>query len=126
MTRYAFLLVALLSASSAASATGGGSTGLWAAAASNEASVSGEHWGRLVLRDDVLSFHSNDSTWSVHLSEVKRLEISRVSDRFFEVETVHGDTYFVAILSANLLVDSPRKAVRIIQRAMRPHAVRGR
>jgi hypothetical protein len=126
MTRTAFVLVALLLGSAAVYAADNGGTGLWMAAASGEASVSGQHWGRLILKDDRLAFVANDSEWSVHVSEIKRLEVSKVSDRLFEVETYGGDTYYIAILSPLLLVESPREAVQVIHRAMRPHAVRGR
>lgn len=99
-------------------------SGWWMAASGPQPSVSGTNWGRLILKDGVLTFHAATTEWKIDVTDIKRISMSEASDRLFEVESFTGETYYVAILDANMLVDSPRKAVQVIQRAMRATAAR--
>lgn len=94
-------------------------SGLWMAASGSEPSISGTNWGRLILRDGVLRFHASNGEWQLPVSDIKRVAISDASDRIFEVESYAGERYYVAILGPNMLVDSPRRALQVIQRALR-------
>jgi hypothetical protein len=94
-------------------------TGLWMAASGPEPSISGTNWGRLILKDGVLTFHASNNEWQLAVSDIKHVAISDVSDQIFEVESYSGERYYVAILGPNLLVDSPRRALQVIQRARR-------
>ena len=96
-------------------------TSVWMAASSAEPGVS-TNWGRLVLREGVLAFYSPGLEWGLAISDVKRVAIYEQSDRLLVVESVAGETYYVAILAQNLLVESPRKAMQIIQRVARTSA----
>lgn len=94
-------------------------SGLWMAASGSEPSISGTNWGRLILKDGVLRFHALNGEWKLAVSEIRRVAISDGSDQIFEVESYSGERYYVAILSPNMLVDSPRRAMQVIQRALR-------
>jgi hypothetical protein len=128
MTRFAQLftrsaVVATLAASAllcterpAAASSGDSPNMLWMAASGSEPSI-GSNWGRLMLKDGVLRFRSTSAEWQLALTDIKRAQISSQSDQLIVLESVAGQTYYVAILGQNLLVDSPRKALQVIQKA---------
>jgi hypothetical protein len=94
----------------------------WMAASNSEPSFTGRSWGRLTVQDGELRFHATDFQWRVALSDIKRVDQSKGSPRALEVETFAGATHFIAILDATLTVESPRRAIRMIQRSMRDAA----
>lgn len=98
-------------------------TSVWMAASSAEPGVS-TNWGRLVLREGMLAFHSRSLEWALEIGDIRRVAIYEQSDRLLVVESVAGETYYVAILAQNLLVESPRKAMQIIQRVALTSAAR--
>ena len=98
-------------------------TSMWMAASSAEPGVS-TNWGRLVLKEGVLAFHSRNLEWALEISDISRVSIYEQSDRLLVVESVAGETYYVAILAQNLLVESPREAMQVIQRVARTPAAR--
>jgi len=93
--------------------------GLWMAASSNQASLSGSSWGRLSLVEGVLAFQSSNFEWHLALSEIKDIAASKTLSNALEVESVTGQVYFVGILDGQMTMTSPGKAVQIIQRAVR-------
>ena len=98
-------------------------TSMWMAASSAEPGVS-TNWGRLVLKEGVLAFHSRNLEWALAISDISRVALYEQSDRLLVVESFVGETYYVAILAPNLLVESPREAMQIIQRVARTSAGR--
>ena len=96
--------------------------GLWLASAGSQPIV-GTNWGRLALRDGVLTFSSPNTEWQLALSEITRVAIGESSNRLMVIEGA-GRTYYVAILGQQMLVESPRQAVAMIQKAMTAPAVR--
>lgn len=96
---------------------------IWMAASSAEPGVS-TNWGRLVLRDGVLAFHSRNLEWALEIGDLRRVAIYEQSDRLLVVESFAGETYYVAILARNLLVESPQTAMQIIQRVARTQDAR--
>jgi len=93
--------------------------GLWMAASSNQASLSGNTWGRLRLVDGVLAFQSSNFEWQLALSEIKHIAVSKNLSNALEVESVTGQVFFVGILDGQMTMTSPGKAVQMIQRAVR-------
>jgi hypothetical protein len=111
------LLAALVcTATPALASQGDGQRMLWMAASGSEPSI-GSNWGRLTLKDGVLTFRSSSAEWQLALTDLKRVSISAQSDQLIVLESTAGETYYVAILGQNLLVDSPRKALQAIQKA---------
>ena len=88
----------------------------WMAAASNSPEV---QWGRLVLKDGMLTFHVARSEWTTPLSEITRVAFVKGADPILEIVTASGETLQVSILGPQLLPESPHKAMQIIQRAVR-------
>lgn len=119
------LLTALFAAMPATVSAAGDepTTGVWMAASGANADVR-TNLGRLTLKDGVLSFQSTNVEWTLAVSDIKRVAISEESDRLFVLESHLGETYFVAILGQNLLVDSPRRAMQVIQRVLRAESGR--
>jgi hypothetical protein len=76
-------------------------------------------WGRLVVRDGMLTFFAPRGEWKTPLSQVKRVSRAKDSDRSFEIETVNGEVLQLAILDPLMLTASPKKALQVIQRAIR-------
>jgi len=93
--------------------------GIWMAASSNQASLSGSPWGRLMLVEGVLAFQSSNFEWQLALSEIKHIAASKNLSNALEVESVTGQVYFVGILDGQMSMTSPGKAVQIIQRAVK-------
>lgn len=120
------VLVALFAADSPANASDDQPARLWMAAASEQPGIIGTDWGRLILKDGILSFQSAQTEWSIEVAGITRVEISKESKNQLEVEYGGGNTYYVAILKANLLVESPGKAVGLIREAMGSAVLRGR
>lgn len=114
-------VLALVSAPSPVQATGTDekARGFWMAASGAEPVFTGRSRGRLILEDGQLTFRSADYEWRLTLSEIKRVDESKVASKVFEVESFSGAIYFVAILDAKMLTDSPRKAVQTIQGGVR-------
>jgi hypothetical protein len=92
--------------------------GTWLAAAA-QSPAGASTWGRLTLRDGVLTFASNRTEWQAPLSDIKRIAESSRADRTIEIETHSGETLFVSILGQQMVTESPRKAMQIIERAVR-------
>lgn len=123
-TRLAVLVALFAAVPATVSAAGDELTaGVWMAASGADANVR-TNLGRLMLRDGVLSFQSTSVEWTLAVSDIKRLAISEQSDRLFVLESHSGETYFVAILGHNLLMDSPRRAMQAIQRVLRAESGR--
>jgi hypothetical protein len=90
----------------------------WMAASGTEPGFS-TNWGRLTLRDGVLRFESTNTEWQVALPDVKRVSISEQSDRVLVLESAAGEKYYVMIYGPQMTAESPRKAMQIIQKALR-------
>jgi hypothetical protein len=123
-TRFARLAMVLAAAyvmapTVASAAAGDTPQPLWMAASGTEPTI-GSSWGRLTLKDGVLRFRSTGVEWELAVSDIKRASISPQSDQFIVVEGVNGETYYVAILGPNMMVDSPRKALQVIQKSLGP------
>ena len=125
MTRFAHMFtriaiaMLLLAAPQAAAAQSTDSPSLtWLAASSTEPAISSA-WGRLIMRQGMLSFRSTDVEWEVPVSEIKRAAISEQSDRLMIIERADGSVYYVAIIGSSKAVESPKKAVDMILRAQR-------
>ena len=88
----------------------------WMAAASNSTTV---QWGRLVLKDGLLTFHTAQGEWQTPVSEITRIVRVKDARRAFEIVTASGATLHLTILGAQLLPEPPQKAMQIIQRAVR-------
>lgn len=95
--------------------------GQWLAAITDGNAAKAE-WGRLVLRDGSLTFHGARVDWHAPVSEIKRVSAVRDADRVFEIETVSGDRLVLSILGQQMLKESPKKAMQLIQRAAREAA----
>lgn len=76
-------------------------------------------WGRLVVKDGMLTFFAPRGEWKTPLSEIRRVSRARGSDRSFEIETTTGEVLQLAILGPQMLTESPKKAMQVIQRAVR-------
>lgn len=100
----------------AASADDKPTSAYWMAAASNSSTV---QWGRLVLKDGMLTFHTAQGDWQTPLSEIKRIVRVKDARRTFEIVTASGATLHLTILGAQMLPEPPQKAMQIIQRAVR-------
>ncbi len=81
--------------------------------------IGGESWGRLVLRDGMVSFRSVDGRqgWDLLLADTNRVQQSKTHSKAVEIESVTGQVYVVSILDSQMLVDSPRRAMRMISGA---------
>lgn len=122
MIAAALLAVALLVSPPAAAAQGDrAQTGIWMAGLDSKGAA-GNDWGRLVLQDGVLGFTSSKTGWQLDVSTIKRAAIEP-ADRLV-VESVSGETYYVTILDARMEADSPRAALKLIQRALHASAAR--
>lgn len=89
-------------------------TACWLAAASNGSNV---QWGRLVLKDGMLTFHTEKGDWSTPLHEIKRIVRVRHANQMFEIVPAWGATLRLSILGPQMLPESPEKAMQLIQRA---------
>ena len=124
MTRFAqmftcaLLLATTAGAPRAAAQSNDLSSFTWLAASSGEPTI-GATWGRLIMKDGVLAFRSTDTEWDVPVSEIKRAVVSAQSDKLLVIERNDGAVHYVAIIGSSMLVDSPRKTLDAIQRAMR-------
>lgn len=76
-------------------------------------------WGRLVVKDGMLTLFAPRGEWQAPLSAITRVSRVKGSDRIFAVETVTGEVLRLAILGPQMLIESPKKAMRVIQRAVR-------
>lgn len=94
--------------------------GVWLASSGSEPALA-TSCGRLALRDGRLSFDSADVEWQLAVSEIKRIAVSEQSDRLIVIEGA-DETHYVAILGPQMLVESPRRALTIIQKAMKAPA----
>lgn len=79
----------------------------------------GDRWGRLTVKDGVLTFASAKLQWQVLLSDITRVAESESGDRILQIESRNGEVLSVAILGPQLMIDSPRKAIQAIERAVR-------
>lgn len=101
--------------------------GLPATAAANEKPVQGlwlashatEPMGRLEIKNGMLTFHGARSEWSTPLSEITRVTPVKGSHDAFEVRTATGDILQVRVFTPKLVPESPKKAIQLIQRAVR-------
>lgn len=93
--------------------------GIWLASLGARGGVD---WGRLVLEDGVLTFASPKTEWRIEMPAIKRAAVEPV-DRLV-VETVTGEIYYLTILDARMQADSPRPALKIIQRALQASTAR--
>ena len=95
---------------------------VWLAADAGH-STAGSAWGRLVVKDGMLTFHGSLADWTTPLSEIKRMSRAKGSDHRFEIETMSGDMLRISILDAHMLPVSPKKAMQLIQRATRERSM---
>ena len=74
--------------------------------------------GVLKLRDGSLSFTevAGQAEWSIDIASVKRVSIK---DGAMKIESSTGETYVMVIMDANLLQESPKKVVAMIESASR-------
>jgi len=120
-TWIAGIALAALFALGVASATASGDDSVkryWLVSTSDPASHE-VIWGRLVVKDGMLTFFGLRREWKTPLSAIKRVSRVKGSDRGFEIETVTGETLRLAILGPQMLPESPKKAMQVIQRAAR-------
>jgi len=94
---------------------------VWLAADAGH-STAGPAWGRLVIKDGMLTFHGSLADWTTPLSEIARVSRVKGSDHRIEIETMSGDVLRISILDAAMLPVSPKKAMQLIQRATREGA----
>lgn len=107
-----------LPGTTAAASTDGPAQGFWLA--STSLPPTGDvAWGRLVVKDGMLTFFAARSDWQTPLAEIKRVALVKGSDRSFEIETVSGAVLRLSILGPRMLTESPKKAMQVIQRAVR-------
>ena len=66
----------------------------------------------------MVSFRSVDGRqgWDLLLADTNRVQQSKTHSKAVEIESVTGQVYVVSILDSQMLVDSPRRAMRIDQR----------
>ena len=94
------------------------SRGVWLAASSNQASLSGNTWGRLTMVEGVLAFESSNFEWRLALSEIKRVAASKELSNALEIESVTRRCHRVssallrATASASHLTDAHAAAQR--------------
>lgn len=117
-----FLAAALLTTESVVAARGDEAPrGVWMARSATPGAAA-EIWGRLKLGDGVIAFNGSNSDWQVAVADIKKASVDQ-SDRLV-LEAAAGDVYYVTILDARMLVDSPSRALKLIQRALREPASR--
>jgi hypothetical protein len=114
-TAIAFAMILGLPAGVAAQ---GNTAFAWAVSAV-DAPAGSSKWGSLTLRDGVLTVAMTNKEWQTPLAEIKRVAESRRGDRTMEIETLNGEVLVVSILGQQMLTESPRKAIQIIERAVR-------
>jgi len=117
-TRIAVAMLIVAAPQVAAAQTADSPSLTWLAASSPEPTIS-TAWGRLTMKQGVLAFRSSDSEWDVPVSEIRRAAISESSDRLMIIERADGSVFYVAIFGTGMIVESPKKAVDMIQRAQR-------
>jgi hypothetical protein len=93
--------------------------GQWLAAITGDQVPSGYAWGRLVVKDGTLRFFDAKKGWQSPLAEITRIEAVKDADRVFEVETITGEVVRFAILGPQMLRESPKRAIQLIERAVR-------
>ena len=101
--------------------------GLPAPASANEkpvqtvwlASHATEPVGRLVVTDGTLTFYGARSEWSTPLSEITRVTAVKGSNDTFEIRTATGELLQLRVLTRQLGAESRKKAIQLIQRAVR-------
>ncbi len=76
-------------------------------------------WGRLTLKEGVLTFASTNMEWQKPLGDITRVAESRRADRALEIEAQNGEVLLVSILGPQMMTESPRRAIQIIERAVR-------
>lgn len=92
--------------------------GLWMATSASESTLSGRGFGRLAVDDGALAFQSAGFEWRLPLSGIKRVAASKQAPNALEIESESGMVYYVGILDSKLMMASPGKALRMIQRAV--------
>ena len=107
-----------LPVATAAAAADDPAQGFWLVSASGPAS-SEVIWGRLVVKNGMLTFFAPRGEWKTPLAEINRVSVAKGSNRSFEIETVSGEVLRLAVLGPQLLIESPKKAMQVIQRAVR-------
>jgi hypothetical protein len=95
--------------------------GVWLAGLGEKTSA-GSNWGRLILRDGVLTFNSSATEWQLGIADIKRASIGPSEQ--LVVETVTGAIHYVTILDARMTAGSPRDALKVIQKALRGPSAR--
>jgi hypothetical protein len=112
------LAAAMLVALPAVTAAQGKAQHTWLAAAT-QSPTADSTWGRLMVKDGVLSFASERAQWQKPLSEIKRIAETKGGKRMFEIVATNGDVLYVSILGQQMITESPRRAMDMIERAMR-------
>ena len=109
-------LVGMLVCAVPASADDKPTSAYWMAAATNSSMV---QWGRLVLKDGMLTFHTAHGEWKTPLNEITRIVRVKDAKHTFAIVTASGATLHLSILGSRFLPEPPQKAMQIIQRAVR-------
>jgi hypothetical protein len=91
---------------------------VWMATSNSEPAV-GNLWGRLVMKDGMLTFSATSEGWQIALADIRRAAMSAQSDKLIQIDTVRDETFYIAILGQNMVVESPRSALDLIRRAQR-------
>lgn len=117
-TRVVLAVLMLASPLAAGAQNGDASSFTWLAASSSEPTIAAT-WGRLTMKNGVLMFRSSDAEWEVAVNEIKRAAVSPSSDHLIVIELADGSVRYVAIIGTSMLVESPRKTLDAIHRAMR-------
>ena len=94
----------------------------WLASSTYGAAEDRTQLGRLVMKDGTLTYFGARGEWTTPLAEITRLSPVRGSDHLFDIETVSGRVLRLSIVGPQMLNESPKKAIRTIQRALRPSA----
>lgn len=97
-------------------------TATWLASSTYGAAEDRTQLGRLVMKDGSLTYFGARAEWTTPLSEITRLSPVKGSDHLFDIETVSGRVLRLSIVGPQMLNESPKKAIRTIQRALRPTA----
>ena len=109
---------ALLTLPAVTAAQGKVTQGTWLVAAAQSPSAEST-WGRLTVKDGILTFASERAEWQTPLTEIKRIAERKGIRRMFEIQASNGEVLYVSILGPQMLTESPRKAIDLIERAMR-------
>jgi hypothetical protein len=91
---------------------------VWMAINADQSGGGSAAWGRLSVRNGMLTFHGTQADWKTPLAKIRRITPIKGS-HVFAIETMSGDVLRLAILNQQLLAVSPKKTMQVLQRAVR-------